>query len=46
VEKVNDCSVALQLIARLLDVEVIVADKGYDSEFIREQIKKKGAIGL
>ncbi len=25
VEKVNDCSVALQLIARLLDVEVIVA---------------------
>ncbi len=35
-----DCSVAPQLIARLPDVEVIVADKGY---FIREQITKKGA---
>ena len=41
--EVNDCSLAAQLIVRLLDVEVIVADKGYDSEFIREQITKKGA---
>jgi transposase len=29
--------------ARLPDVEEIVADKGYDSEWIREQITKKGA---
>ena len=41
--EVNDCSVAPQLIARVADVEVIVADKGYDREFIREQITKKGA---
>ena len=31
------------MIARLLDAEVIVADKGYDSGYIREQITKKGA---
>ena len=41
--EVNDCSAAPQLIAKLPDVEVIVADKGYDSEYIREQIVKKGA---
>jgi len=41
--EVNDCSVAPDLIAGLPDVEVIVADKGYDSEHIREQITKKGA---
>ena len=29
--KVNDCSVASGLIAKLPDAEVIVADKGYDS---------------
>lgn len=34
--EVNDCSVAPDLIARLLDVEVIVADKGYDIGYIRE----------
>ncbi|MBX3618225.1 IS5 family transposase, partial [Nitrosomonas sp.] len=36
--EVNDCSAAPQLIAKL----PIVADKGYDSEFIRDQIVKKG----
>ena len=41
--EVNDCSAAPGLIARLPDGEVIVADKGYDSECIREQIVKKGA---
>ncbi|SDH93086.1 Transposase DDE domain-containing protein [Nitrosomonas sp. Nm132] len=40
---VNDCSVAPELIAKLPDVQAIVADKGYDSECIREQIIKKGA---
>ncbi len=29
--EINDCSVAPQLIARLLDVEVIVADKAVSS---------------
>ena len=41
--EINDCSAAPDLIAKLPDVEVIVADKGYDSERIREQIVKKGA---
>ena len=41
--EVNDCSAAPDLIARLADAKVIVADKGYDSEHIREQITKKGA---
>ncbi len=39
----NDCSIAPQLIARLPDAKVIIADKGYDSEHIQEQIAKKGA---
>ena len=41
--EINDCSAAPGLIAKLPDVEAIVADKGYDSECIREQIVKKGA---
>jgi transposase len=41
--EVNDCSAAPDLIARLPDAEAIVADKGYDSDCIREQITKKGA---
>ncbi|MBK9662147.1 MAG: hypothetical protein KBC53_04280 [Nitrosomonas sp.] len=30
------------MIAKLPDLEVIIADKGYDSEYIRKQITKKG----
>ena len=41
--EVNDCPAAPDLIARLPDAKAIVADKGYDSEWIREQITKKGA---
>jgi transposase len=41
--EVNDCSAAPDLIARLPDAKAIVADKGYDSEWLREQITKKGA---
>ncbi len=41
--EINDCSAAPVLIARLPDAEAIVADKGYDSDCIREQITKKGA---
>jgi len=39
----NDCSAAPDLIAKLPDAKAIVADKGYDSECIWEQITKKGA---
>jgi len=38
---VNDCSAALELITRLSDAEAMVADKGYDSDCIREQITEK-----
>jgi len=41
--EVNDWSAAPDLIAKLPGAQVIVADKGYDSEYIREQITKKGA---
>jgi len=41
--EVNDCSAAPDLIARLPDAKAIVADKGYDSKCIREQITKKEA---
>ncbi len=41
--EVNDCSAAPDLIAKLPDAQVIVADKGYDSGYIRKQITKKGA---
>jgi transposase len=35
--------VAPELIARLPQVETIIADKGYDSERIRETIESQGA---
>ncbi|MGQ5525693.1 IS5 family transposase, partial [Chitinimonas sp. PSY-7] len=41
--EVNDCTQAPELIAQLPSAEVFVADKGYDSERIREQIKAQGA---
>ena len=41
--QVNDCMVAPELIARLPQVETIIADKGYDSERIRETIESQGA---
>lgn len=36
--EVNGCSAAPDLIAKLPDKKAMVADKGYDSESIREQI--------
>ncbi|GAB3374406.1 IS5 family transposase [Azotobacter armeniacus] len=41
--EVNDCSSAPELIAQLPSAEAIVADKGHDSECIREQIEAQGA---
>ena len=41
--EVNDCSAAPDLIAKLPEAKAIVADKGYDSESIREQIARRGA---
>lgn len=41
--QVNDCTVAPELIARIPQAEIIIADKGYDSEHIREVIDAQGA---
>ena len=40
---INDCTAAPELIAQLPSAEVIVADKGYDSERIRKQIEAQGS---
>ena len=40
--QVNDCTVAPELIARIPQAKVIIADKGYDSESIREAIEEQG----
>ena len=39
----HDSKAASELIAQLPAAEAVVADKGYDSEAIREQIAKRGA---
>lgn len=41
--QINDCTQAPTLIAKLPAAETIVADKGYDSEKIREQVGQQGA---
>jgi transposase len=42
--EVHDSKEAPQLIAELPDADYIIADKGYDSEDLRIQIRNKGAI--
>lgn len=41
--EINDCTAAPELIAQLPSAEVILADKGYDSERLRQQIEVQGA---
>ena len=41
--EINDCTAAPELIAKLPKTDAIIADKGYDSEQIREQISAKGS---
>ena len=40
---VNDCSQAASLIAKVQGAKTIIADKGYDSEAIRAQVKQQGS---
>jgi transposase len=40
--QINDCTQASALIARVPTAETIIADKGYDSEAIREQVEQQG----
>lgn len=44
--EVNDCVVAPELIARIPASTAVVADKGYDSETLREQITTKGSTAV
>ncbi|MCQ3024375.1 hypothetical protein NLO85_28755, partial [Pseudomonas savastanoi] len=39
----NDCSQAASLIAKVPNAEVIIADKGYDTEAIRAQVEQQGS---
>ena len=44
--EVHDCKEAPKLIAELPQADYIIADRGYDSEDLRLQIKDKGAIAV
>ncbi len=44
--EIHDSTAAGELIERLPDAEAVIADKGYDSEKIREQIESKGAAAV
>jgi transposase len=41
--QINDCTQAPALIAKVPATQMIIADKGYDSEAIREQVEQQGA---
>lgn len=42
--EVHDCKVAPEFFAKLPDADYMIADKGYDSEELRELIREKGSI--
>lgn len=44
--QVPDCKMAPELVACILDVEWVIADKGYDSEALRNQIVEQGGIAM
>ena len=44
--QVNDCVMAPSLIEGLAQSDYVIADKGYDSEAIRETIEKKSSIAV
>lgn len=39
--EINDCTAAPELIAKVASAEVVIADKGYDSKRLREQIEEQ-----
>lgn len=44
--EVHDVKIAPELVARLPESEYIIADKGYDSESLRKQIRNKNSIPI
>ena len=45
-ELIDDSTAASELMEPLPPAKAVVADKGYDSEKIREQIRSRGAIAV
>lgn len=41
--EVNDCTAAPALLAKTPDAETVIADKGYDSQSVRDQVVEQGA---
>jgi transposase len=44
--EVHDCKMAPQLIKKLSKADYVIADKGYDSEALRELIREKSSIPM
>lgn len=44
--QVHDCKAAPELIARLENFDFLIADRGYDSDALREQVKAQNAIPM
>ena len=42
--EVHDCKAAPELLMKLPVLEFVIADKGYDSDFLRGLIRKKSSI--
>jgi transposase len=42
--EVHDCKIAPEFFAQLPDADRMIADKGYDSEALRDQIRARGSI--
>lgn len=42
--EVHDCKIAPEFIEKLPDADFTIADKGYDSEEVRETIRKKSSV--
>jgi transposase len=42
--EVHDCKVALKFFAQLPDADYMIADKGYDSEELRDLVRSKSSI--
>jgi hypothetical protein len=44
--EIHDCKVAPEFVAKLLAAYYTIADKGYDSEELKEMIRKKPSMSI
>jgi len=42
--EVHDCKIALKFFAQLTDADYMIADRGYDSEELRDLVRSKSSI--